>query len=699
MAAEGGRLALSAPCAFSPKTHHYLAVCSQDGALLRIWDTRRSCIHQEHALSAHLGALCTCIAWGPSQADGPQRKRRKSQARHVSEKEDLLALGTTAGSIVLYSVAKGKLHSTLEESHSGGVNVVRWHPEENFLYSASEDTHIAEWDLQTGRVRCKWKADRRPVTGLCVSPNGQWLLSAGQTIKMWNLETKELFRRFQGHCTAVTTLCFTPPHPPDSGNLYFLSGATRDPLLSVWQVQSDGNNKNAVSSFALTDEPQHIDIATCDDKDQVLRMAVACKDGQLHIFQHHLNGPFKKPLSPSCSVQVSSTGAQGAAGDVPVPLPLLAAAFDTEEQDLLLAYGSRLQPVVERVALNTAERNICLVRNVQTISMDALDSDITKVMPIKRKTTVGQGGPDMAPSLQTDNFTLLLVRGLESSDNNILNKILQIRKDVLIKKTVARLPDTAVLPLVEERRRKMHPVSAAVLMVRWLKAVLIHHTSYLSTLQDPDSSLRLLYHMIESRMKMFHRLTRLYGKLYLLITQVAACDNTYRVTEQDQGAKMVYEEGKAQCGLSFSSLAFCHMKAKRLLKFHWHIPWMDSVSFFRLREIMFQHLFPQQVPVIVLVKGHFVPPPWIQFSVELYEQYFTQYCSEQFQCLTHPSVSKYTAVVKQFLVLDFHITVWPLVCFTWTESSDEDKTSGDEGLPEEDSDVSGKNLVAVNLFM
>ncbi|KPP79563.1 WD repeat-containing protein 43-like, partial [Scleropages formosus] len=504
MAAEGGRLALSAPCAFSPKTHHYLAVCSQDGALLRIWDTRRSCIHQEHALSAHLGALCTCIAWGPSQAvnlkDGPQRKRRKSQARHMSEKEDLLALGTTAGSIVLYSVAKGKLHSTLEESHSGGVNVVRWHPEENFLYSASEDTHIAEWDLQTGRVRCKWKADRRPVTSLCVSPNGQWLLSAGQTIKMWNLETKELFRRFQGHCTAVTTLCFTPPHPPDSGNLYFLSGATRDPLLSVWQVQSDGNNKNAVSSFALTDEPQHIDIATCDDKDQVLRMAVACKDGQLHIFQHHLNGPFKKPLSPSCSVQVSSTGAQGAAGDVPVPLPLLAAAFDTEEQDLLLAYGSRLQPVVERVALNTAERNICLVRNVQTISMDALDSDITKMtapeMTIQerlgkigeRKTTVGQGGPDMAPSLQTDNFTLLLVRGLESSDNNILNKVLQIRKDVLIKKTVARLPDTAVLPLVEE-------------------------------LQDPDSSLRLLYHMIESRMKMFHRLTRLYGKLYLLITQ------------------------------------------------------------------------------------------------------------------------------------------------------------------------------------
>lgn len=40
----------------------------------------------------------------------------------------------------------------------------------------------------------KWKADRAAVTALCVSPDGKLLLSAGQVIKMWDLETKEVYR-------------------------------------------------------------------------------------------------------------------------------------------------------------------------------------------------------------------------------------------------------------------------------------------------------------------------------------------------------------------------------------------------------------------------------------------------------------------------------------------------------------------------
>lgn len=43
-------------------------------------------------------------------------------------------------------------------------------------------------------VGSKWKADRAAVTSLCVSPDGKLLLSAGQTIKMWDLETKEVYR-------------------------------------------------------------------------------------------------------------------------------------------------------------------------------------------------------------------------------------------------------------------------------------------------------------------------------------------------------------------------------------------------------------------------------------------------------------------------------------------------------------------------
>ncbi|KAI1895175.1 hypothetical protein AGOR_G00103590 [Albula goreensis] len=462
---------------------------------------------------------------------------------------------------------------------------------EALLYSGSEDTNIVEWDLQTGKTRCKWKADRGPVTSLCVSPDGRLLLSAGQTIKMWDLETKEVYRRFTGHSTAVTTLCFATTRPPDSDGLYFLSGAAHDRLLSVWQVRSDGKDKNSVVSFTLTDEPQHIDLISSDSKEEAVRLAVVCKDGQLHLFEHFLNGPCKKPLSPSCSVQVSGVGSKGSEGDTPVPVPLLAAALGGDKQSLVLAYGNHLQPVLETAVVNTAERHVCLVRDIQATLSLSMDTAVTKVKtpvvsanvkvlapglpghnaPVKTGSAESQkrkqesGTKEMsieerlgeidlstvpggkksqkeAVSLQTDSYAVLLVQGLESKDSQILNKIFQTKKDVLIKKTVSRLPVPAILPLVEELTQRLqgHPYTA-VLLVRWLKAILLQHTSYLSTLPDLVSQLGVLYHMIEGRVKTLQKLTRLHGKLYLLMTQVAASESVH-ITDLDHTAKLVYEE-------------------------------------------------------------------------------------------------------------------------------------------------------------
>ncbi|KAI4804085.1 hypothetical protein KUCAC02_025727 [Chaenocephalus aceratus] len=583
MAADVGSSSLQLPCVFSPKSRQYLALCAQDGRL-RIWNTDSKTLHQEYVPSAHLSATCICIAWGPCRTvkEGPQRKKRKSEAVQ-EEKADLLAMGTAAGSVLIYSTAKGALHCTLDGGHSGGVNCVQWHPEDGLLYSGSDDTNIVEWDLQTGKARSKWKADRAAVTSLSVSPDGKLLLSAGQIIKMWDLDTKEIYRKFTGHSSAVTTLRFATTRPPDSNGLYFLSGAAHERLLSVWQVRQDGKDKNSVVSFTLTDEPQHIDLVQSNNKEEAVRLAVVCKDGQLHLFEHFLNGPCKKPLSPSCSVQMSDTK------DSPVPIPLLAAALTADKLSVQLAYGNHLQPVMERVEINTAERHICLTRDVQTSLSLTMETSISKVKtpivnnkskvlvpglpghqaPVKgtsekrkkdtdtkeisiverlgeidlSKVPSEKGAPKGTASLQTDNFAVLLVQGLESNDASILNKVFQTRKEMVIKKTVARLPLPAVLPLVEELTKRLqgHPFTA-VLMVRWLKAVLMHHTSYLASLPDLVTQLGVLYHMIESRVKMFHKLTKLHGKLHLLMTQVATSDSSNTVTEVDHTAKLVYEE-------------------------------------------------------------------------------------------------------------------------------------------------------------
>uniref|UniRef100_A0A8B9KJ45 WD repeat domain 43 n=1 Tax=Astyanax mexicanus TaxID=7994 RepID=A0A8B9KJ45_ASTMX len=552
MAADGGGSAPSAslalPCAYSPAPRRqYLAVCARDGRL-RIWDADGGGSggkpRQEYAPSARLSAACSCVAWGPCRTskEGPQRKKRKSEAGQAVEQSDLLALGTAAGTVLIYSTVKGDLHCTLDGGHSGGVNSIQWHPEDSLLYSGSDDTHIVEWDLQTGKTRCKWKADRAAVTSLSVSPDGKFLLSAGMTIKMWDLETKEMYRKFTGHATTITTLCFATNRPPDSNGLYFVSGAAHDRLLSVWQVRSDGKDKNAVVSFTLTDEPQHIDLQTSNSKDEAVRLAV--------VLCVHC------PLSPVCSVQVSSVGGKGE-GDVPVPVPLLATTLCADKQNLILAYGNHLQPVIEKMPINTTERHVCLIRDLHTTLSLSVDAAVSKVktpivneqkskvlipglpghkapiranssQPEKRKqgssateerleqielsVSGGKGGDKGASSsLQTDSFAVLLVQGLESKDSQILNKIFQTKKETLIKKTVARLPPPAVLPLVEELSKRLqgHPF-----------------VFLFPVFQLPDlvSQLGLLYHMIETRVKLYHQLTRLHGKLYLLMTQVLKQD-------------------------------------------------------------------------------------------------------------------------------------------------------------------------------
>ncbi|KAL1257852.1 hypothetical protein QQF64_011096 [Cirrhinus molitorella] len=582
MAADGGRAVL--PCAFIPKSQQFLALCAQDGRL-RIWNTDSKTLQQEYVPSAHLSAACTCMTWGPSRAvqEVPQRKRRKCESGSAVEQSDLLALGTAAGTVLIYSTVKGDLHCTLDGGHSGPVNSIQWHPEDSVLYSGSDDTHIAEWDLQTGKVRCKWKADRSAISSLCISPDGKMLLSAGMTIKMWNLETKEVYRKFTGHSTMVTTLCFATTRPPDSNGMYFLSGAAHDRLLSVWQVRSDGKDKNSVVSFTLTDEPQHIDLQTSNSKDEAVRLAVVCKDGQLHLFEHFLNGPCKKPLSPVCSLQVSTMK-----GDSPVPVPLLAAALCADRQNLMLAYGHHLQPVMEKTPFNTTERHVCLVRDVQATLSLSVDTAVSKVKtpvvkqgkvivpgfpghkaPIKltpnepEKRKKEDGSKEMSieqrleqielsverkragkasSSLQMDSFAVLLVQGLESRDEQILGKIFQTKKEGLIKNTVAQLPPPAVLPLLEELAKRLqgHPF-AALLIVQWFKAVLTQHTSYLSSLPDLVSQLGSIYHMIESRVKLYQQLTRLHGKLYLLMTQVATNSSSKNADISHQ-AKLVYEE-------------------------------------------------------------------------------------------------------------------------------------------------------------
>lgn len=109
----------------------------------------------------------------------------------------------------------------------------------------------------------KWKADRAAVTSLCVSPDGKLLLSAGQVIKMWDLDTKEVYRvsLLFIHLISIHICCFIRLSSVYLGFcVNKLEATLKEPVLSNEKFHSSfKRSTTAVMCKILSDFSSRID--------------------------------------------------------------------------------------------------------------------------------------------------------------------------------------------------------------------------------------------------------------------------------------------------------------------------------------------------------------------------------------------------------------------------------------------------------
>ncbi|KAK7103270.1 WD repeat-containing protein 43-like [Littorina saxatilis] len=573
---------------FSPKGD-YLAYAGFDG-VLKIWETTTGNSVADFSPSKHLTATCTCLQWGPgrhlkSPHTPRKKKKRKSDVEAAVGSLDLVAMGTTSGTVLLYSFARGQVHTHLEKGHTDQVTDVCWHPDGTTLYSSSLDGHVVEWDVASSQVREKWKASSGGVHSMCLCSSSR-LLTADRVIKMWDLATRTLIQKFTGHSTEVFRLLpvlKSSSEGNDDGDQcsYFLSSAANDRVVNAWYCHPDGAEKNAITSFSLSEEP--VDLSLSVSKDQMVTLAVLTTGGKVLVFEHRLNGKLKKPLKPKTVVHAATTGSRE---DVPLPVPVLAALpRETSEHELLLAHGSALKPKFETVALKPSRPEIVLI--VASPAKKVAKGEFTQVktpdvgggsvlypsqmVPLgpakdtgtrrKRKESaseltledrlqaMGVDKPNQASSSgatrppKADQLVVQLTQGLQSKDTKLMTNVFQERNESVIVNTVKRLPLHVIIPLIKEITQRMHGhPQSGLLMVRWMKQILSVHMAFLMTVPEVMDSLGELYQMIEYRTKSLPQRIAQQGRLHMLLSRIASQTQEEDEPAADVEPLLVYQD-------------------------------------------------------------------------------------------------------------------------------------------------------------
>ncbi|XP_017888745.1 WD repeat-containing protein 43 [Ceratina calcarata] len=565
-------MATTANYGFSQDGENF-AQCGNDGKL-KIWDTGTSRLKQEYVSNFHLSSPCCVLTWlhvssrATNTSPVPWKKRRRKSISEEPSQKNIIAMGSTSGKVTLYDTTTSSVTAQLD-GHSGTVTALTW-SENAGLFSAADDHHIIQWSIQEHGMKSRWKYGKGKTTSLVVTDDGKSLLSGERVVKWWNLDTKHLIKTFIGHAHQVTSLCTIKT----SGDNYVISGASSDGYLNVWALDEQRNERTPVASLAIQDDPISVS-ANVLENSQVMVLVVT-RSGQAHLFQYQLNGR-SKPLKPSLNIAVASDVSQK---DSVQQISILNGRL-TDDQKLLLVYGTYINPVFEKVIPDFSDKVQCLVRSefrkgkdrkeeiskvksviIEENNVEYLTPGIMETTPKRIKNTSGSGSQlllkdrleNLSLNAESDdtgktiskgsNRVQLLIQGLNSKDKTILNNVFLTKNESIIRNTIAKLPIQAIGPLVKELTLLLQGKTfTSKIAVRWLEALLTAHAGYFLAQADLVDVFGPILSLIDAKLALLTELSKLKGRVSLVTGQISQT-----VNEQDKDIAdtcLVYQDSES----------------------------------------------------------------------------------------------------------------------------------------------------------
>lgn len=134
----------------------------------------------------------------------------KIRSMDICETRQIIALACSDTFVYILNLIDFSLIKSFK-AHEWACNVVKFHPENTQLFTASKDAHIHIWNLKTFNLEKSIPAHNFAIYSLDFIENGRFFITSGRdkTVKLWNTEKTEVITRFYknlgGHTHSVNS--------------------------------------------------------------------------------------------------------------------------------------------------------------------------------------------------------------------------------------------------------------------------------------------------------------------------------------------------------------------------------------------------------------------------------------------------------------------------------------------------------------